>query len=68
MNLSELTTGLQNAARSFRGGSIPGTTPAPTGDSGTDRGWIAGMSIGSLVVVYFVLRITGLLPRWARII
>jgi len=28
----------------------------------------AGMTLGGIAIVYFVLRFLGLLPRWARII
>jgi hypothetical protein len=70
MNLSDIVSAAQSAGRSV--GSIPGTTPAPTGNAtGGSYGVVSGgtgMTLGSVAAIYLILRVSGLLPRWARII
>jgi hypothetical protein len=69
MNLSDIVSAVQSGVRTS--GSIPGTTPPPVsaGAASSAMGSAnTGMTLGSVAVIYLVLRVSGLLPRWARII
>ena len=78
MNFSDLSSAINsgaaavNALSGSANAAVPGTTslPAAEGRPISSGGGAAGAGItfGGAVVIYFLLKWTGLLPRWARII
>lgn len=75
MNFSDLTSAINqgNAAVSAfnASASVPGTTSLPQAEArpmAGDAAAGAGIGLGSAAIIYFALKWTGLLPRWARII
>lgn len=65
--------GYANQAQAFVGGGVaasPSATPAAAPEA--QKGWaldsMASKGALGFVALYFVLRFTGLLPRWAKII
>jgi len=75
MNFSDLTSAINQgaaAANAFNGSAgVPGTTSLPQVEARPMTGEAAagaGIGLGSAAIIYFALKWTGLLPRWARII